>query len=107
MNKPSKKRKCTKDDQGRKLIRLSAESRERSHLFCCWCSKKYVDANLVPAGTSQATKLMTKSNHVKNLTANWIEMATKGNQKPVLPHLTSGDVASNKIYYHDKCYGTI
>ena len=39
---------------------MSAESRERFDLFFCWCSKNDVDANLVPAGTYQATKLTTK-----------------------------------------------
>ena len=96
---PSKKRKCTEDEKRRKSTRLSAD--------CCWCSKKDVDANLVLAGTYQATKLTTKSNHVKDLTAKWIEMATKLNHEPVLRLLSSGDVASNELYYHDKCYDTI
>ena len=107
LNEPSKKRKCTEDEKGRKSTSLSAESRERFNLSCCWCSKKDVDANLVPAGTYQATKLTTKSNHVKDLTAKWIEMATKLNHRHVLRLLSSGDVVSNKLYYHDKCYGTI
>ena len=33
--------------------------------------------NLVPAGKYLATKLTTKSNHVKHLPAKWIQMATK------------------------------
>ena len=47
-NEPSKKWKCTEDEKGRKSTRFSAESRERFDLFCCWCSKKDFDANLVP-----------------------------------------------------------
>ena len=74
---------------------------------CCWSSKEDVDVNLEPAGTYQATKLTTKSNHVKDLTAKCIEMATKLNHEPVLRLLSSGDVASNELYYHDKCYDTI
>ena len=54
-----------------------------------------------------ATKLTTKLNHLKNLTAKWIEIATKLNHQPVLRLLSSGDVASNELYYHDKCYDTI
>ena len=103
---PSKKRKCTEDEKGRKSTRLSADSRERFDLFCCWCSKKNVNPNLVPAGTYQATKLTTKSNHLKDLTAKWIEIATKLNDEPVLRLLSSGDVASNELCYHDKCYDT-
>ena len=34
-------------------------------------------------------------------------MATKLNHEPVLRLLSSGDVASNELYYHDKCYDTI
>ena len=86
---------------------LSAESRERFNLFCCCCRKKDVDANLVPAGSYQATKLTTKSNHVKDLTAKWIEMATKLNHEPVFHLLSSGNVASNKFHYHNKCDDTI
>ena len=69
LNEPSKKRKSTEDENGKKSTRLSAESRERFNLFCSLCSKKDVDANLIPAGAYQATKLTTKSNHVKDLTA--------------------------------------
>ena len=46
-------------------------------------------------------------NHVKDLTAKWIEMATKLNHEPGLCCLSSGDVASHKLYYNDKCYDTI
>ena len=79
----SKRQKCTEDEKGRKSTHLSAESRERFDLFCCWFSKKDFDANLVPAGTYQATKLTMKLNHVKDLSAEWIEMGTKLNHKPV------------------------
>ena len=57
-------------------------------------------------GTYQATKLTTKSNHLKDLTAKWIEIATKLNHEPVLRLLSSGDVARNELCYHDKCYDT-
>ena len=36
-SKPSKKRKSTEDENRSKSTRLSAESRERFDLFCCWC----------------------------------------------------------------------
>ena len=78
-------------------IELSAESRERFDLFCCWFSKN-IDANIVPAGTYHVTKLTTKLNHVKDLTTKWIEMATKLNHKPDLRLLSSDDVASNVKY---------
>ena len=86
---------------------MSVDSRERFNLFCCWCSKKDFDTNLDPAGTYQATKLTTKSNHVKDLTAKRREMVTKLNHKPVSRLLGNGDIANNKRFYHDKCYGII
>ena len=86
---------------------MSVESREKFDLFYCWCSKKDVDANLVSAGTYQAIKLTTKSNRVKDLTTKWIEMATQLNYKAILRLLSSGDVASNELYNHDKGYDTI
>ena len=46
-------------------------------------------------------------NHVKDLTAEWIEMAAKLNHELVLRLLSSSDVASNQLYYHDKCYDII
>ena len=71
-SEPSKKgkSKMLKMQEGRKL-----------DLFCFWYSKKDFDPNLVPAVIYRATKLTTKSHHVKNLTAKWIEMATKLNHE--------------------------
>ena len=69
-NKPSKKRKSTEVEKGRKLACLSAELGERFDLFCCWCSEKDVDTNLVPWYEHiRQQKLTTKLNHVKDLTA--------------------------------------
>ena len=48
-----------------------------------------------------------KLNHVKELTVKWIEIATKLNHKLVLHWYSSGDVASNKLCYNDKCYDAI
>ena len=53
------------------------------------------------------TKSTTKSNHVKDLTAESIELTTELNHEPLLRLLSSGDVASNELFYHDKCYDTI
>ena len=55
----------------------------------------------------QATKLTTKSDHVKDLTGKLTQKATKLNHKTVLCLMSSGNVASNKLYHHDKCYDTI
>ena len=100
-NESLKKQKSAEAEIGKKSTRLSAESRERFNLFCCWCSKKDIDASLVPAGTYPATELTTKLNHMEDLTAKWIEMVTKSNHETVLRLLSSGDVPSNELYYHD------
>ena len=34
-------------------------------------------------------------------------MGTKSNHEAVLSLLSNGDVASNELYYHGKCYDTI
>ena len=48
-----------------------------------------------------------KLNHMKDLTAKWIEIAIKLNHKTVVRCLSSGDVASDKLCYNNKCYDTI
>ena len=104
-NEPSKNRKST--ENGKMSTLLLARSRERFDLFCIWCSKKDINANLVPSGTYQATNVTNKLDLVKDLTPKWIEMNTKLNHKAVLHLLRSGDVASKEFYYHDKCNDTI
>ena len=109
-NEPSKKQKYTEDENVDYTFEQSTdESKERFNLFYYWCGKKDVDANLVPARTGKykATILTTKSNHMKDLTAQWIEMATKLNHEAALRLLSSGDVASNELYYQYKCYDSI
>ena len=54
-----------------------------------------------------ATKLTTKSNHVKDLAAKWIKLATKLNEEAALHLLSSDDVTSNELFYHDEYFGTI
>ena len=44
---------------------------------------------------------------MKDSTAKWREMATKLNLETGLCFLSSDDVASNELYYHDKYYDTI
>ena len=67
---------------------------------CCFC--KYVNKkkNLVVAGTLYATKTKTQIDRMKNMTANWIEMAKVLQDKHLLVQLSQGDVASNEMFYH-------
>ena len=48
-----------------------------------------------------------KINHVKNMTANWIEMGKVLEDEKLLIQISHGDVASNEMFYHKsniKCY---
>ena len=67
---------------------------------CCFCKCIDIQENLVAAGTLHATKTKTQINHVKNMTANWIEMAKVLEDENLLIQLSHGDVASNEMFYH-------
>ena len=83
------------------MTHLSAESRQRFDLLCC-CSSKYdVDANLVQAGTNQAKKINQETEPRERLKCKTDRMASKLNHESVSRLLSSGDVASNELYYQD------
>ena len=71
------------------------------NLFCCWCSKKDLDASLVFAGRYRAITLATKLDHLRDLIVKWIEMVTKLNDEAVLHLLSCGDVARNEHNYQN------
>ena len=82
---------------------------EESRDFCQLNRGKdqiYFDVGVVKRTTYRATELTTISDRVKDLSAKRIEMATKLNHEAVL-RLLFDDVASNELYYHNKCYDTI
>ena len=56
--------------------------------------------NLVAAGTLYATTTKAQIDHVKNMTANWIEMAKVLQDENVLIQISNENVASNDMYYH-------
>ena len=68
-------------------------------VFCfCKCVDK--QKNLVAAATLYATKTKTQIDHVKSMTANWIEKAKVLQDENLLVQLSQGDVASNEMFYH-------
>ena len=71
-----------------------------SQAVCCFCKCIDIRENLVAAGTLHATKTKTQINHVKNMTANWIEMAKVLEDENLLIQLSHRDVASNEMFYH-------
>ena len=79
--------------------RLSTASNEVTSRQGICCFYKCIDKqeNIVAAGTPHATKTKTEINHVKNMTANWIEMAKVLQDENLLIEIAHGDVASNEI----------
>ena len=69
-------------------------------LICIFC--KYSDnaENLCAAGTLHATAKDVKLDHVTIFKEKLKSMAVEVGSNDVLPKLSSGDVASNEIYYH-------
>ena len=60
--------------------------------------------NLCAAGTLHATTKKVKLDHVTIFTEKLKSMAVEVGNNDVLPKLSSGDVASNEIFYHKICY---
>ena len=82
----------------RSIVSLNIETPNQA--VCCFCKCIDIQENLVAAGTLHATKTKTQINHVKNMTANWIEMAKVLEDESLLIQLSHGDVASNEMFYH-------
>ena len=82
--------------------RLSTESNEVTSYQGICCFGKCIDKqeNLVAAGTLYTTKTKTQIDHVKNMTANWFEMAKVLQDENLLVQISHGDVALNKMCYH-------
>ena len=66
----------------------------------CFCKCTDIQENLVAAGALDARNIKTQINHVKYMTANWIEMAKVLEDEKLLIQLSHGDVASNEMFYH-------
>ena len=82
--------------------RLSTVSFEvtSEHDICYFFKCIDKQENLIAARTLYATKTKTQIDHVKNMTANWIEMAKIFQDENLLIQISHGDVAPNKMYYH-------
>ena len=67
---------------------------------CYFCKCIDIQENLVAAGTVNATETKAQIPHVKNMRANWIEMAKVLEDENLLIQLSHRDVASNEMFYH-------
>ena len=79
----------------------------KKSLVCCFCDDSDIVDNLVVAGNYYADEDKNKE-HIRQLTAKWIEMAKVVGNDDILRLLSSGDVNANELYYHKQkikpCY---
>ena len=87
---PSKRRSCYKSN-----------TFQLGKLICCFCLEEDEDSNLCAAGTLHASDGKINSSHVQRLTEEWKNMAALLEDSDLLVRLSGGDLASNKVYYHD------
>ena len=83
--------------------RLRKDGDSANHgIFCCFCREEDIESNLRAAGTMHASISKTNVVHVESITQKWKEMATKIGDDHLIRLLSSGDVASNEIFYHNE-----
>ena len=103
-----KKRKKEVDDQ-EKTKKVTVRSFGSSSIalgshVCIFCNEIDNEQNLIAAGTLHAKTLKVKQKHVDDFTKNLREMALFLNDSNLLPKISTGDVATNEVFYHKKCY---
>ena len=80
--------------------RSGVPRKELQKLMCCFCRLEDVESNLCAAGTFHAKRNKANSSHVHSITQKWIEMAKITGDDELLRILSTGDVASNEVFYH-------
>ena len=73
-------------------------------LICIFCKHSDNAENLCTAGILHATAEKVKLDYVTIFMEKLKSMAVELGNDDVLSKLSSGDVASNEIYYHKICY---
>ena len=84
--------------------RSSQEKRQFATIYCAICNNEDTSENLHAAGSFHATNKDVNRTHNEELTRKWKEMALTVGNTSLLNLLSSGDLASNEIYYHSRCY---
>ena len=86
-------------------LRSRRESTSMGELSRCFCAKHDTDTNLMAAGTYQASKEKVNTLHLKMLGEKWLKWALcLPEYSHVVKALSVGDLASNQLYYHKRCY---
>ena len=75
-------------------------------LKCLFCWEIDSSENLCAAGTMHTTSEKVNEKHVQNFTEKLSEKALKLNDSHVLTKLSTGNVATNEIFYHKRCLKT-
>ena len=82
----------------------SKPDKKFASLFRAICSEDDFDYNLHGVGSLHATQTDINTDNNHELTTKWKNMAAKVGNSSLLNLLAQGDLASNEIYYHRRCY---
>ena len=86
-------------------LRSDRVSLSLGDLYCCFCTKPDIEEHLIAAGTYQASKKKVNTLHLKQLGEKWLNWALcLENYTHVVTTLSVGDLTSNQLYYHKRCY---
>ena len=101
LDKRSAKENVSQPD--RMTTRSSIDTPNLGAPFCAICGKLDEEENLHAAGSLHATATNVDEAHAKALTDQWKSMAIKLGNDRLLGLVSSGDTASNELFYHGKC----
>ena len=73
-------------------------------LICCFCNERDTSNNLCAAGIMHAKDEGVNRQHVEILTVKLKTIATFLGDNALRAKRSTGDIVSNEIYYHKKCY---
>ena len=73
-------------------------------LSCAICNEEDLSQNLHAAGSYRAKRKVVNVQHNKSFTEKWKEMALNYDNPSLLALISTGDLASNEIFYHAPCY---
>ena len=95
-------------EQPSPLVRRSSiEKKDFAAVFCLIWNQTDSSENLCTYGSFHVTKRSVNAKHNKEVTENWKSMALKVANKKFLSLLPTGEVCSNELYYHAKCYKSL
>ena len=76
-------------------------------LKCMFCKKNDKSENICAAGTFHAKSNKNNEQHVRDFTEKVKRMSIYLDKMDIHSLLSSGDVASNELFYHSSCYKSL